>query len=82
MLVSIAMAALAYVGVKGNLGSRQDRAVDAARRHGAGGRGRRWLMKKTGCHVYYLHDRERDQQRGGADVLKPSSVASGATLAY
>ncbi len=20
----------------------------------------RWLMKKTGCHVYYSHDRERD----------------------
>jgi hypothetical protein len=21
---------------------------------------RRWLMKKTGCHIYYLHDAERD----------------------
>ncbi|HEU4410208.1 MAG TPA: hypothetical protein VFS43_33440 [Polyangiaceae bacterium] len=20
----------------------------------------RWLMKKTGCHVYYHHDRERE----------------------
>jgi len=28
---------------------------------------RRWLMKKTGCHIYYIYD-------GGRDLLEIHSV--------
>lgn len=39
----------------------------------------RVLMKKTGCHVYYLHDRERDLiqiTRSGADAANAAQVCS------